>query len=331
MICVLRERASSRDLFDEAYNPRLAESVDETVTETTLLRGRPLAEEIRTTVSDDLETLCSHGVTPTLGTVLMSDDAAAKSFMDRKHEVCESVGIPTERVDVAADAPAADLYAAVERLAADDDVTAVFVQVPLPEHVEDVAVRDRVPAEKDVDCFAHENLGRLVAGEPRITPATPAAVLALLRSHDVETAGEDVVVVGRTTAICKPLANRLLARGADGDATVTVCHTATRDLAAKTRSADVLVTAAGTPGLVDASMVAEGITVVDVSVNRVAANADDGYELVGDVDFEGVREKASAITPVPGGVGPLTLAFLLRNVVDVTARANGVSLPGRPD
>ena len=302
----------------------LAQDVTRPVTDPTLLRGRPLAAEIRETVSADRETLADHGVTPHLGTVLMSDDDDATAFMDRKHEVCTEFDIPTTRVDVAPDAPAAELYAAVERLAADDDVTAVFVQVPLPDHVDAGAVRERVPAAKDVDCFAPANLGRLVAGDPRVTPATPAAVLHLLREYDVPTAGRDAVVVGRNTAICRPLANLLLARGPDGDATVTVCHSRTADLAAKTRAADIVVTAAGSPGLVDGTMLSPGVAVVDVSVNRVPDTTERGYELVGDVDFESATEKAGAITPVPGGVGPLTVAFLLRNVVTVTARRAGL-------
>jgi methylenetetrahydrofolate dehydrogenase (NADP+)/methenyltetrahydrofolate cyclohydrolase len=294
------------------------------VTEPTLLTGAPLATDLRADVREDLDALADGGVTPHLGTVLMSDDDAATAFMDRKHEVCADFGIPTTRVDVAPDAPAADLYAAVERLAADDEVTAVFVQVPFPDHVDAGAVRERVPAAKDVDCFAPANLGRLVAGDPRITPVTPAAVLHLLREYDVPTAGRDAVVVGRTTAICRPLANLLLARGPDGDATVTVCHSRTADLAAKTRAADIVVTAAGTPRLVDGTMLSAGVAVVDVSVNRVPDTTKRGYKLVGDVDYESAKAKAGAITPVPGGVGPLTVAFLLRNVVTVTARQAGL-------
>jgi methylenetetrahydrofolate dehydrogenase (NADP+)/methenyltetrahydrofolate cyclohydrolase len=294
------------------------------VTEPTLLTGAPLASELRADVREDLDALADDGVTPHLGTVLMSDEDAATAFMDRKHEVCADFGIPSTRVDVAPDAPAADLYAAVERLAADDEVTAVFVQVPFPDHVDAGAVRQRVPAAKDVDCFAPANLGRLVAGDPRITPATPAAVLHLLREYDVPTAGQDAVVVGRTTAICRPLANLLLARGPDGDATVTVCHSLTADLAAKTRAADIVVTAAGTPRLVDGTMLSAGVAVVDVSVNRVPDTTKQGYKLVGDVDYESTKAKAGAITPVPGGVGPLTVAFLLRNVVTVTARQAGL-------
>jgi methylenetetrahydrofolate dehydrogenase (NADP+)/methenyltetrahydrofolate cyclohydrolase len=296
------------------------------VTSPTLLRGQELADDIRAAVLDDLDVLRDHGVTPTLGTVMMSDDDAGKSFMDRKHDLCEEVGIPTRRIDVAPDAPAADCYEAVERVGTDPDVSALFVQAPLPDHVDTGEVRARVPAAKDIDCFNPENLGRLVTGDPRIRPATPEAVRRLLADYDIPTAGKDVVVVGRSDAIGKPLANMLLARGPAGDATVTVCHTATGDLGAKTAAADVLVTAAGAPRLVDGSMVRPGATVVDVSVNRVESTGEgEGewereYELVGDVDFESVAGKVAHITPVPGGVGPVTLALILRNVVDVTAR-----------
>ncbi len=254
----------------------------------------------------------------------MSDNDADKAFMNRKHELCEAAGIPTKRVDIPPDKPAEELYRAVERLGADDDVTSLFVQVPFPDHVNTNAIRDRVPPTKDIDCFAPENLGRLVIGDPRVTPATPTAVLQLLAAYDIKTRGQDVVVIGRNTAICKPLTNLLLAHGPSGDATVTVCHTATTDLAAKTHSADILVTAAGVPRLVDGSMVSGGVSIIDISVNRVDSDTKKGYELVGDVDFESAKEKASAITPVPGGVGPLTLTLILRNIVDVTARQAGV-------
>jgi methylenetetrahydrofolate dehydrogenase (NADP+)/methenyltetrahydrofolate cyclohydrolase len=299
---------------------------------TTIMRGEPLAAEIRAAVRENLAELRDEGHEPVLGTVMMSDAVADERFMDRKHDLCESVGVPTERIDVPPDAPASRCYEAVERLAVNEAVTGLFVQVPLPEHVDPNRVRDLVPPAKDVDCFAPANLGRLVAGTPRVEPATPAAVTALLADHGVETAGQDVVIVGRTTTICKPLANVLLYRGADGDATVTVCHTATTDLAAKTRTADIVIAAAGTPRLIDGTMLSDGVALVDISVNRVPVDErnpsdsqhpesvdDREYELVGDVAFESAKEKASAITPVPGGVGPLTLAMLLRNVVD-TAR-----------
>jgi methylenetetrahydrofolate dehydrogenase (NADP+)/methenyltetrahydrofolate cyclohydrolase len=280
------------------------------------MEGRRPAETVRESVRADLISLRERGVTPTLGAVLMSDREADARFMDLKEDACEALGIGTRRVDLAPDAPASDLYATVERLAAAADVTALFVQVPLPDHVDPTAVRERVPPAKDVDCFAPENLGRLALGDPRVVPATSAAVTRLLDDHDVDLAGRHAFVVGRNVAVCRPLVHRLLAR----DATVTVCHSRTEDLGEKTRRADVLVTAAGSPGLVDGSMVRDGVAVVDVSANRVNG------EVVGDVDAASVTPKADAITPVPGGVGPLTLAYVLRNVVCVTARAAGVDV-----
>jgi methylenetetrahydrofolate dehydrogenase (NADP+)/methenyltetrahydrofolate cyclohydrolase len=252
------------------------------------------------------------GVEPCLGTVLASDDPGARRFMDRKHERCAEVGIDTRRVDLPADAPAERVYRAVSDLGADPAVTALFVQAPLPDHVDETAVRERVPPAKDVDCFALENVGRFVAGDPRVRPVTTVAVDRLLRAHGVDVAGCDAVVVGRTTAIGTPLAHLLCRR----DATVTVCHSRTRNLGSKTRAADLLVTAAGTPGLVDGSMVSEGVVVVDVSATRVEREGDTA--VVGDVDAESVAEKAAAMTPVPGGVGPMTMAAILDNVARVS-------------
>jgi methylenetetrahydrofolate dehydrogenase (NADP+)/methenyltetrahydrofolate cyclohydrolase len=287
------------------------------------LDGAEPAAAVRDDALARLDDCREAGVDPCLATLLVSDDPGARAFMDRKHDLCAEVGVDTRRVDLPADAPAERVYRTVETLGSDPDVTALFVQVPLPNHVEEVAVRARVPPEKDVDCFAHANVGRLVAGDPRVRPVTALAVDRLLSAHGVEVAGRDAVVVGRTTAIGTPIAHLLCRR----DATVTVCHSRTRDLGAKTRAADLLVTAAGTPGLVDGSMVSNGVVVVDVSANRVESEAsgsrpaaDDGETaVVGDVDAASVGEKAAAMTPVPGGVGPLTMACLLHNVAAVSA------------
>ena len=274
------------------------------------LSGAEPAAAVQRDALARLDACREAGVDPCLATVLVSDDPGARRFMDRKHDRCAEAGVDTRRVDLPADAPADRVYRTVEELGADPSVTALFVQVPLPAHVDEAAVRARVPAEKDVDCFAHANVGRLVAGDPRVRPVTSLAVDRLLSAYDVAVAGLDAVVVGRTTAIGTPLAHLLCRR----DATVTVCHSRTEGLGAKTRSADLLVTAAGTPGLVDGSMVSAGVVVVDVSANRAA----DG-NVVGDVDAESVGEKAAAMTPVPGGVGPLTMASLLHNVAAVSA------------
>lgn len=285
--------------------------------------GEPVASEIREAVTDRVRRLEERGVVPTLGTVLASDDPADRRFMDLKHAACDDVGVASRDVRLDPAVPVRRLHSAVADLCADPAVHGVFVQVPLPDHVPEDGVRERLDPRKDVDCFHPETLGRLVAGDPRFLPATPAAVLELLDAYDVPTEGRRVVVVGRSTVIGRPLANLLLHDAPHGNATVTVCHSRTRDLGARTREADVVVTAAGTPGLVDGSMVTSGATVVDVSANRVGAESGRDERVVGDIDFESVRETAGAITPVPGGVGPVTLAALLRNVVLAAERQHG--------
>lgn len=274
--------------------------------------GEPIATERREAVSDRVRELRELGVVPTLGTVLMSDDPADMRFMDLKHAACDDVGIAGRDIRIDPAAPAGDLLHAVDCLCTDSSVDAVFVQVPLPDHVSTSAVRRRLDPAKDVDCFHYGNLGRLVAGDPRFVPATTAAVCLLLRAHDVPIAGREVAIVGRSPVIARPLANRLLG----DDATVTVCGPDTRDLGSATRRADVVVTACGVPELVDGSMLAPGAVVVDAGAN----STDGTSKVVGDVAFESAKRTASAITPVPGSVGPVTIAALLENVVRAAER-----------
>lgn len=282
------------------------------------MAGEPVAADIREEVSERVRALGERGIAPTLGTVLMSDDPADERFMELKHAACDEVGITNRGRHIDPDAPAARLHRVLDRLCADPAVHAVFVQTPLPDHVAMAGVRHRLDPRKDVDCFHPENLGRLVAGDPRFVPATPAAVRRLLAAYDVPTEGRDVVVVGRSDAIGRPLANLLLQKTPDGNATVTVCHSHTTDLAAHTRRADIVVTACGVPELVDGAMLSSGVVVVDVSANRTVNDGE--TEVVGDVESESAREVVAAITPVPGGVGPVTLAMLLRNVVHAAER-----------
>ncbi|WP_380676942.1 bifunctional 5,10-methylenetetrahydrofolate dehydrogenase/5,10-methenyltetrahydrofolate cyclohydrolase [Salinigranum sp. GCM10025319] len=276
------------------------------------LLGEPVAERLRTNARDRTADLRERGHVPTLGTVLASDDRAAGRFMDLKHDACDDVGIETRDHRLGSDVSDEELFRVVERLSTDPTVDAVFVQTPLPPEVSTLDIGSRIDPRKDVDCFHPENRGLLVGGDPRFVPATVAAVEELLAAYDVSTDGRDVVIVGRSDAIGVPLANRLLQKSG-GNATVTVCHSHTRDLAAKTRTADVVVTACGVPELVDGSMLSPGVVVVDVSANR--RRVDGEREVVGDVDYESAKEKSRAITPVPGGVGPVTLATLLGNVV----------------
>jgi methylenetetrahydrofolate dehydrogenase (NADP+)/methenyltetrahydrofolate cyclohydrolase len=284
------------------------------------LLGEPVAERLRADARDRITDLRERGHAPTLGTVLASDDPAAGRFMDLKHDACDDVEIETRDRRLGSDVSIETLSRTVDRLSADPDVDAVFVQTPLPSEVSTLDVGKRIDPHKDVDCFHPENRGLLVGGDPRFVPATVAAVSRLLATYDVSTDGRDVVVVGRSDAIGVPLANRLV-QASGGNATVTVCHSHTRDLAAKTRRADVVVTACGVPELIDGSMLSSGVVVVDVSANR--RQIDGGYEVVGDVDVESARGTARAITPVPGGVGPVTLATLLGNVVLAAERRAG--------
>jgi methylenetetrahydrofolate dehydrogenase (NADP+)/methenyltetrahydrofolate cyclohydrolase len=256
----------------------------------------------------------------------MSDDPASETYVSMKQRDCEEVGIDGIHVEIDADAPAEELFDTVEDLNTDDAVHGILVQMPVPEHVDTRRVLRSIDPEKDVDGFHPENVGRLVAGHARYKPCTPHGIQKLLESAGVDPEGKDAVVVGRSDIVGKPLANLLIQKAPGGNATVTVCHSRTRDLAAKTRGADILVAAAGVPEMIDGSMVQEGATVVDVGVNRVDADTEKGYELVGDVEFESAREKAGAITPVPGGVGPMTRAMLLYNTVKAASRQTGVEV-----
>jgi len=208
----------------------------------------------------------------------------------------------------------------MDELNENPDVHGYLVQSPVPDHVDYREVIRRVDPRKDVDGFHPENVGRLVAGDARFRPCTPHGVQRLLEAADVETEGADVTIVGRSRIVGKPLANLLIQKADDGNATVTVCHSRTEDLAVKTRRADIVIAAAGVPELVDGSMIGDGAVVIDVGVNRVDADTERGYELVGDVEFESAKAHASAITPVPGGVGPMTRAMLLYNTVKAASQ-----------
>jgi methylenetetrahydrofolate dehydrogenase (NADP+)/methenyltetrahydrofolate cyclohydrolase len=277
--------------------------------------GNAVAADIRESLSEGIETLEAEGVTPGLATVLMSDDPASETYVSMKQRDCEEVGIDGIHVEIDSEAPAEELYDTIDDLNSDPDVHGILVQMPVPDHVDDRRVLRSIDPIKDVDGFHPENVGRLVAGNDRYRPCTPHGVQKLLEAYDIETEGADAVIVGRSNIVGKPLANLLLQKAPDGNATVTVCHSRTDDLAEKTRDADILVAAAGMPEFIDAEMVGEGATVIDVGINRVDADTEKGYELVGDVDYESARQKADYITPVPGGVGPMTRAMLLYNTV----------------
>lgn len=281
--------------------------------------GRSVASDIRDDVADCVDTLASQNIEPKLATVLMSNDSASETYVSMKQNDCEEVGIETLNVEIDPNTPAKELYDTIDELNEDETINGILIQMPVPEHVNRRKVLSRTQPEKDVDGFHPENVGRLVSGNPRFKPCTPHGIQKLFASYDIETEGADAVVVGRSEIVGKPMANLLLQKTPLGNATTTICHSRTRDLEAKVGNADIIVAAVGIPEFVDGSMLKEGATVIDVGINRVENGSGDS-ELVGDVEYDSAKETAGAITPVPGGVGPMTRAMLLYNTVKATSQ-----------
>ena len=282
-----------------------------------LIDGKAVAAEYRERVKTDVAAFAARtGVTPHLAAVVVGEHPASAVYVRNKRRACEKAGVASSLHELPESASQVDLLTVVHGLNADPNVHGVLVQLPLPDAIDERAVLDAVDPRKDVDCFHPENVGRLSQGRPRFAPCTPAGVMELLDSAGVETAGRRAAVLGRSEIVGKPMAMLLLARGAAdrrADATVTVCHSRTADLAAVCREADILVAALGKPEFVTADFVKPGAAVIDVGINRLPE--DRGGGLVGDVAFDAVREVAGALTPVPGGVGPMTVAVLLRNTL----------------
>lgn len=281
-----------------------------------LLDGRALATKIEGSLRDEVATFVDmFKRRPRLVVVLVGDVAASASYVKSKQQAAARVGIESDVLAAPATASTADLVALVEAIATGDHGPAdgILVQLPLPAHVDTVAVLDAVPPDRDVDGFHPENAGLLSQGRPRFIPCTAAGVQRMILDAGLATAGRHVVIVGRSDIVGKPLALLLAAKGPGGDATVTICHSRSTDLADHCRRADILVAAVGRPRLITAEMVKPGAAVIDVGINRI----EDGGKsrLVGDVDFDAVREVAGQISPVPGGVGPLTVAMLLANTL----------------
>ncbi len=275
-----------------------------------ILYGKPLAEQIRGELA---QLVVSHvgsgGAVPCLAAVLVGDNPASEVYVRNKRKACREAGMESQLHRLPQDASERDLLSLLDQLNAAKSVHGILVQLPLPQGIDTTRVLDHVSPQKDVDCFHPENVGLMVQGRPRYLPCTPAGVQRLLLHYGIETAGKHAVIVGRSEIVGKPLANMLLARGRGGDATVTVCHSRSRNLAEITRTADILIAAVGQAKLITADMVQPGAAVIDVGINRTDAG------LTGDVEYDAVRHVAGAITPVPGGVGPLTIAMLLANTV----------------
>ncbi|MEP6622243.1 MAG: bifunctional methylenetetrahydrofolate dehydrogenase/methenyltetrahydrofolate cyclohydrolase FolD [bacterium] len=290
-----------------------------------LIDGVALAKDIRAEVAEEVAALKLAGVTPGLTVVLVGDDAGSAVYVGAKEKASREAGMAGETIRLPATTSQEELLALVERLNADATVHGILVQMPLPKHIDPDTVINHILPEKDVDGFHPVNVGKLLIGHSDgFAPCTPSGVQHMLMRYGVETKGADCVVVGRSTIVGKPMAALMVQSGTGADSTVTICHSRTRDLASHTRRADILIVAAGRARMITADMVKPGAVVIDVGMNRIPdATTKSGTRLAGDVDFEGVRQVASMITPVPGGVGPMTIAMLLRNTVRAARRTVG--------
>ncbi|HEY6059781.1 MAG TPA: tetrahydrofolate dehydrogenase/cyclohydrolase catalytic domain-containing protein [Gemmatimonadales bacterium] len=282
-----------------------------------LIDGNAIGQAMRTELAGEIAALKAQGVTPGLAAVLVGENPASATYVRMKGKACDEAGLYHETIDRPADITEADLLALVDRLNADPRIHGILVQLPLPKHINTGRVLLRIDPRKDVDGFHPTNVGKVSSGDPSgFRPATPYGVQQLLLRSGVETTGAHAVIVGRSNIVGRPMAALLLQDGPGGNATVTVCHSRTRNIGAVTREADILIVAMGKPQFVTGEMVRPGTVVIDVGVNRVDdPAAKRGYRLVGDVKFDEVAQVASAITPVPGGVGPMTITMLLVNTV----------------
>ena len=281
-----------------------------------IISGKEVASAIRTELAEAVAKLKDeHGVVPGLATVLVGEDPASVSYVTAKGRACQQIGVNSFQHKLSAQTPEDELLKLVDDLNHDDAVHGILVQLPLPDHIDESKVLYAIDPNKDVDGFHPVNVGRLVIGEERFPPCTPAGIQELIVRSGTPTEGAEVVVVGRSNIVGKPISIMMLQKKTGANATVTICHTRTRDMAAHTRLADILIVAAGKQNAVTADMVKPGATVIDVGVNRIGTTASGKAKLVGDVDFEAVKEVAGKITPVPGGVGPMTITMLLQNTV----------------
>lgn len=290
-----------------------------------IIDGKQVALDIRAELKQEIAQLKQKGIVPGLGVILVGEDPASNSYVTAKEKACEEIGIYSDDNRLPASTSQEDLMALVRKMNADPKINGILVQLPLPKHLKESEVLLAIDPAKDVDGFHPINVGKMVIGERAFLPCTPHGVVQLLVRSGVKIDGAHVVVVGRSNIVGKPVANMLLQKQKYGNATVTICHTRTKDIGYFTRQADIVIAAAGCPNAIKADMIRDGAVVIDVGVNRVEDKTKkQGFRLVGDVDFDAIKDKASLITPVPGGVGPMTITMLLYNTVESAKMAHGL-------
>lgn len=278
-----------------------------------ILSGKTVSARVKQELKIEAENLTKAGTTPGLAVVIVGDDSASKVYVANKEKACAELGIYSEKYALSADTTEDELLNLIKKLNADDKIHGILVQLPLPKHLDDKTIINNILPSKDVDAFHPTNVGRIMIGDFDFVPCTPAGIMELIHESGVEVGGKECVVIGRSNIVGKPMSMLLLHE----NGTVTVCHSKTADLKAQTRRADILVAAVGIPKFVKADMVKPGAVVIDVGMDR-----DENGKLCGDVDFDEVEKVASAITPVPGGVGPMTIAMLMRNTITAAKRAH---------
>ena len=290
------------------------------MTETKILSGKEVASAVYDDLISRIDRLTSEKITPGLAAVLVGDDPASQVYVRNKRRKFDNMGLLGETFRMGDDSSENDIMALINDLNNDDRFHGILIQLPLPKGIDSDSVLRSVRPDKDVDGFHPENIGLLSAGNPRFIPCTPKGILRLLQFYNIETSGKHAVIVGRSNIVGRPMALMLSAKNDTGNATVTVCHSRTPDIAFYTLQADIVIAAVGMPSLIKGDMISDGTVIIDVGINRVDDNSEKGYKLSGDVDYESVMDKASAITPVPGGVGPMTIAMLVENTIEAAER-----------
>ena len=281
-----------------------------------LLDGKATSASLQAQIAAEVDYFLDKGWRrPHLTAILVGDDGASQTYVANKERSCKKVGFDSTVLRLPESTTEEELLAEVKRLNRDDSVDGFIIQLPLPKHIDEQKIIEAVSPSKDVDGFHPENVGRLCLGLDTFISATPYGIITLLEEYGIETRGKHCVVLGRSNIVGRPIANLLSAKARPGDCTVTICHSRTQNIEQYTRSADIIIAALGVPGFVKADMVKEGAVVIDVGITRVPAETEKGYRIMGDVDFDAVAPKCSYITPVPGGVGPMTIVSLMRNTL----------------
>jgi len=293
---------------------------------TQIIDGKKIAAEIRAEAKQEVDALIAQDIQPCLAVVLVGNNPASKAYVGSKVRACEETGVKSIKIELSADIAEAALLEEIDALNNDVHVHGILVQLPLPHHMDEELVTERIDPAKDVDGFHPVNVGKLSIGIDCLTPCTPSGIPEMIVRSGISMSGKHAVVIGRSNIVGKPMMNILVQKGEKANCTVTCCHSGTDHLANYTRQADILIAAIGVPEFVTAGMIKEGATVIDVGINRVDDDNDPrGYRLVGDVDYDDVFDVAGAITPVPGGVGPMTVAMLMKNTVKAARMINGIA------